>query len=637
MKRAGFFVTLAFITTSAIAAARAPEWVHAAAAAPLPAYPEKVRGVALLEETSVSANANGEIRTVYRVAYKILGTAGRDLGSVALPFGGDTKLKRVTGWAIAASGQYQVGERDAVETSAFDGELYADQKIKVLRIPAAEPGSVVAYEYEMISKPYGLQDVWRFQSGVPVRRARYSVTLPEGWEYETRWVNAAETKPQRAGTSLVWELADIAAVEAEPGAPPTQAVSGYMGISFIPPSGAGHRTWNDVARWYEGLADPRRAASAAIDAKARALTANAATPWDKVAALARFAQRDVRYVAIEIGIGGYQPHAADAILSTLYGDCKDKVTLLSAMLRTIGIESHYVLVNSERGVVDERFPSLFGFNHAIIAIKVPEGAPKALHAASNGLLFFDPTHPYVPLGLLPPGLQGSRGLVVAGGKGELVAMPAHPPEASKLLRTAKLALKDDGSLEGQVQEVRTGEIAAGFRSSIASLNENARRQYVDEMLAYHLDQHSVKDLVIENADDPSKDLVIRYVVTAQRYARKAGGMTLLRPRVIGRKPEPALDLTERKHDYITEGPSQHIDDIEIALPAGLAVDELPPPRKVTTAALTYSSESAFEKSTLRYKRRYEVHQHVVPRDRLAELNKAFSEILADERTSAVLK
>ena len=117
----------------------------------------------------------------------------------------------------------------------------------------------------------------------------------------------------------------------------------------------------------------------------------------------------------------------------------------------------------------------------------------------------------------------------------------------------------------------------------------------------------------------------------------AGGMLLLRPRVIGSKPEALLDLAERKQDYLTEGPSQQNDEVEITLPAGVAADELPPPRRVATPAVSYSSESAFEKGTLRYKRRYEVHQYLVPRDRLSELNKAFAEILADERTSAVLK
>jgi hypothetical protein len=80
-----------------------------------------------------------------------------------------------------------------------------------------------------------------------------------------------------------------------------------------------------------------------------------------------------------------------------------------------------------------------------------------------------------------------------------------------------------------------------------------------------------------------------------------------------------------------------MDEVEIAVPSGLVADELPPPRKLDTPAVVYSSESTFEKSTLRYRRKYEVRQYVVTRDKLAELNKTFAEILADERMSAVFK
>ena len=66
-------------------------------------------------------------------------------------------------------------------------------------------------------------------------------------------------------------------------------------------------------------------------------------------ALAKFVQGDIRYVAIELGIGGLQPHQASDIYSHRYGDCKDKATLMSSMLREIGVESYYLDVNTQRG------------------------------------------------------------------------------------------------------------------------------------------------------------------------------------------------------------------------------------------------------------------------------------------------
>src|SRR5206468_12881899 len=110
--------------------------------------------------------------------------------------------------------------------------------------------------------------------------------------------------------------------------------------------------------WYARLCAARRAPTPALQAKVRELTASASSTIDKMRALALFAQRDVRYVAIEIGIGGYQPHAAGEVFANRYGDCKDKVTALSAMLREIGVESYYVIVSTYRGVVDRQFASL---------------------------------------------------------------------------------------------------------------------------------------------------------------------------------------------------------------------------------------------------------------------------------------
>jgi transglutaminase-like putative cysteine protease len=77
-------------------------------------------------------------------------------------------------------------------------------------------------------------------------------------------------------------------------------------------------------------------------------------------AIAQFVQRDIRYVAIELGIGGWQAHPAADIFTHKYGDCKDKVTLMSSMLSEIGIESYYVSINTRRGAVTPKNSGIDG-------------------------------------------------------------------------------------------------------------------------------------------------------------------------------------------------------------------------------------------------------------------------------------
>jgi len=130
---------------------------------------------------------------------------------------------------------------------------------------------------------------------------------------------------------------------------------------------------------------------------------------------------------------------------------------------------------------------------------------------------------------------------------------------------------------------------------------------------------------------------VRYHLTAPSYARRAAGMILLRPRILGRKAEGVIDLKERKSPYILDGPSLETDDIEIAVPAGLVADELPEAANVTSPAVTYTSAAKLDGSTLHYRREYKVSKFLVPLEGIPELNKVFTRILADERSSAVLK
>ncbi|HEX8172822.1 MAG TPA: DUF3857 domain-containing protein [Thermoanaerobaculia bacterium] len=622
-----------------------PDWVREAARTPVPANVGDAKAVVLLDSTNIEVVSPTSITLRHSRVLKILTAAGRDAGYAAVGFDRDTKLGSLHGWSIDPKGvEYEVKERDAVETSPYNGELFSDTRMKILRIPAADPGSIVAWEYTQSERPYLLQSLWMFQDSLPVARARFNATYPPGWTHEVRWANHDAVAPLTAGTAS-WELRDVPAVADEPRMPAAEAVAGRMAIDFIPPSGdataRAQRSWGEIARFFWSLASTRNNATPELQKKVHELVPEPAKKADAVRTLGRFAQRDVRYVAVEIGIGGYQPHAAGDVFSNRYGDCKDKATLLRTMLREVGVESEYVLVHTTRGVVAPDLPTMFTFNHVISAIRVPADAPKwsaiIEHPKLGKLLLFDPTSTTTPLGSLPSYLQGSRGLLVTPDGGELIELPALDAETNQLRRKATLQLDESGTLSGRVEEVRTGHIAGELRSALQSLNEAERQRFMESVMSAHLAHYSVAGLTIENLDDTDSDLIVKYDVKAPNYATRVAGMLLVRPRVIGQKGEGVIDLAKRTLGYVTEGPSVQTDEVEIALPSPLAVDELPAPVSMKTSAVDYASKSEFHDGKLRYHRRYALHTFFVPRESIPELNKAFTTILADERASAVLK
>lgn len=638
---------------NAARAGDAPAWMHALVSAPLPAHDEKTDAVLLYSEDILSVQGNGKIKRTERRVFKILRPDGRKYGRVYANFDSETKINSIHGWCIPAQGKdYEVKDKDAMETALFgvqDGELMTDFKTKVLTIPAADPGNIVGYEIDQEVRPYVMQDVWTFQrEEIPVREAHYTLQLPQGWEYKATWLNYAEAKPSQTGTQSQWVVKDVEGIKPEYDMPPREGVAGQMIVSLIPPGGSqskGFENWMDMGRWENGLAQGRRDASQEIKQKVAELTGSNPTQLGKMRALAQFAQRDVRYVAIQLGIGGWQPHPASDIFVHRYGDCKDKATILSTMLKEIGVTSYYVSVNTERGTVTPATPATRWFNHEILAIKLPDGLEDTSlvavleHPKLGRLLIFDPTDDMTPIGQLRGALQANYALLVTPEGGELVELPKLPALLNGVQRTAKLTLNPTGTLSGDVREVRVGDRAAAQRAALRSVTKDADRiKPVESLLANSLSTYALTKASVTNLNQMDQPFIFDYSLVAQNYAKTAGNLLLVRPRVIGNKSSSLLETKEpRKYPVEFEGPSRDTDTFEIKLPDGYQVDDLPPAVNADYSFASYHSKAEVEGNTLRYTRTFEVKELSVPLSKVEDLKKLYRIIAGDERNTAVLK
>ncbi len=364
---------------------------------------------------------------------------------------------------------------------------------------------------------------------------------------------------------------------------------------------------------------------------------------ERIQALSRFAQKEIRYAAIEIGIGGYRPHAAGDIFANRYGDCKDKATLLSSMLNEIGIHSYYVLVHTNRGIFTEKSPPNIGFNHAILAIQLPESSqakpmPAILrHPRLGQLLIFDPTNDLVPFGEIPYYEQDNYGLLVNGEGGELIHLPLSSPELNRITRTAKLTLLPGGGVKADVEEVRTGTEAYLGRRLYRDRTENERKKIMERQLGRAMGAFELETVETTNLDTIDRELIIHYKFSADHYAKDAGPLLLVRLRLLGEK---AFDINTKKarlYDFEFPGPTLQTDAFEFNLPEGYKVDELPEAGKASFPSGMYSSKSENSGNTLRYTREYKIEGTSVPAGQVADLKKFFEQITADERRMAVLK
>jgi Domain of Unknown Function with PDB structure (DUF3857)/Transglutaminase-like superfamily len=628
-----------------------PDWVRAAAREPLPAaMPKDAKAVVLYNEQVITVHDSGEVELLFRSVSKILRHEGSEsYHRVTVPFADDEKILSLKGWTLPADGkEFAVKEKDSIETSPYIGDLYDDLHLKILEIPAAVPGNVVAYEYVQKRRPYIFDDSWEFQQTVPVHRARFTLNLPPGWEFKTQWVNHTEVQEQKSGDSYTWELLDVPAIEIEPHMPPWSVIAGRMGLKYFPAGTSAVRTntsasWKDIALWYGSLTTNSRQSTPEIKQKVAEITANATSTYSKIEAITDFMQRQIRYVAIEIGIGGFQPHPASTVFQYKYGDCKDKATLLSAMLHEIGVDSYYVVAQVFRGVVRPDFPSQSSFNHMILAIRLPDDVKEGnLYAVLNHpklgrLLIFDPTNEFTPLGYIPDYEQSNYGLLVTPDGGELIPLPLLPPSTNRLMRTGKVSLSPQGDLTADINEVRWGAPADDFREQLNEVTPANRAKVIEAYLGGSLNNFHLTSATIGNLDARDETLTLHYKFAVDRYAQSAGNLLLLRPGIIADRVSNVDLSPTRKYPVEFAEATVQSDDFEISVPQGYVADDLPSPVDVKSDYGNYRSKMEISGDTLHYQRLYELKKVYVPTVEFPAARDFFGEVTSDERASAVLK
>ena len=647
----GLAICVLAVVPRALAGGDAPQWMHALVKTPLPTYDEKTDAVLLYSETNVTVLSTDKIKTSVREAYKILRPNGREHGTVGVYFNPQRKIKSLHGWCIPAQGKdYEVRDKDAVDKSFSGGGILVDDvKFRILEIPAPDPGNIVGYEYEVEEQPFFLQDIWHFQELDPVQESHFSLQLPAGWEFKVSWLNHPEVTATEVGNNTWrWAVNDIKDIRREPDMPPMTGVMGQMIVTFFPPGGRtlnGFAAWDDMGKWYGNLANGRTDASDQIKQEVTALTASKKSPLERMQALAGFMQHDIRYVGIELGIGSWQPHTASDVFSRRYGDCKDKATLMRSMLRQLGIESYYVVINTRRGAITRETPPHNAFNHVITAIKLPDGLQNSslvatvTHPRLATLLYFDPTDEMTPFGQIRGDLQANYALLVTPDGGELVQLPQQPSKMNSIERTARLTLDPTGNLKGEVTEVRLGDRAWSERWQLRTVTKDTDRiKPIETLLSGSLSSFHITRASITNLTHTDQPFGFEYAFESESYAKSAGGLLLVRPRVLGIKSSGLLETKEpRKFAVEFEGPVRDTDSFEITIPPGYEVDDLPPPVDAEYGFASYHSKTEVKGNVIGYSRTFEVKELSVPVSKADDLKKFYRIIAGDERNTVVLK
>jgi tetratricopeptide (TPR) repeat protein len=349
------------------------------------------------------------------------------------------------------------------------------------------------------------------------------------------------------------------------------------------------KSWEDLGQWYGSLVWSQAAITPAIRAKAAELTKGLTTNKDKQRAIYNYVASKFRYVSVSFGSGRYQPHSAEDVLANQYGDCKDKHTLLAALLDAAGIEAWPALMGLDI-TFDPAVPSPAQFNHVITVI--PEAGKR---------VWLDSTSAAAPYGLLHQKLRNQQALVIpTHEKPVLMQTPADPPFSESETIDVEGTLGSDGTLTAHFDVRMRGDGELTMRGALHELSRPQWEAFVQNM-SYALGfGGEISKLEIENPDDLEHPLHYSYDYRRTTYSDWE------HRRILPPLPSFTFQLSEKDDkpvEAISIGtPGEAIYHARIRLPKDFSL-ELPEAARIDAGFGEYTASYSFADGVLFAERR----------------------------------
>ena len=377
------------------------------------------------------------------------------------------------------------------------------------------------------------------------------------------------------------------------------------------------RSWEEVGRWYDGLQRPQLAVTPQIQAKAAELTKGLTTDDEKIRAIYDYVSTHIHYVSLSFGVGRYQPHAAEDVLENEYGDCKDKHTLLAALLKAAGYDAWPALINSSRKV-NPRVPSPAEFDHAISVV------PRKSNA-----LWLDTTPGASPFGLILLGLRDKDALVIPGNAiASLQKTPAQPPFESIQEFQADGKLNKDGTFTSKVRFKFRGDVEVLYRLALRN-TPAAQWNDLGQRVSYASGfSGDITGFTVSSVEDTSKPLDFSYEYTKKSYGDWENRRILAPLPVFGLEPFAAQE--DKPEEPIVLGAVGKVSfDSKMKLPEGFT-PSYSSKVDVSEDFAEYHARYAIENGVLTASRELLIKKTEVPVDSWDRYKK-FCKTLSDER------
>jgi len=499
-----------------------------------------------------------------------------------------------------------VGSRHIRDVSKYlNFPLYSNVRVFIISFPEITQGAVIEYKLkvyrnQLVNKKDFVMH-YPLQSSEPIISANFEISLPKEKPLKLKILNekyndsnaALQPKVQEADNRLIysWQFKNIPQIIPEANMPAQVEVNPVVLLSTF-------GSWQDIYQWWWGLSKDKIKADAAIQNKLKELTKGLAGDEEKIKSIYNFCAKEIRYVAVEYGQAGYEPHKAEDIFKNKYGDCKDQSILLVTMLKEAGFLAFPVLISTKDYYnMNADFPAVI-FDHCIAAVSI-----------KGKTVFMDPTAQTCSFEDLPGGDQDRQVLLFKEDSYEIKTTPLYPAEHNLVSQKVNIKVYNDESI--------------GVKKDISTygMYDQAQRfwllftppQLIGERLKEKIQDISIgaklNDYNIQNLDNLNKPVVLSYTFNGPEYMTMAGNLRIM-PQLAS--ADTAIVAKDKRKYAIDFGVLDQKETVfEIELPASFAIKYMPESVTEDSPWLKFSVEYSQNANKLKFRQVVELKKNII--------------------------
>nr|WP_315179188.1 DUF3857 domain-containing protein [uncultured Flavobacterium sp.] len=486
------------------------------------------------------------------------------------------------------------------QSSGEGGTLFSDNRYLYLDYTPVQYPFTIVFDSEIETSTTAFIPKWYPSSDyfVSVEKSILNVKYPDNLGFKKMEFNFSNSKIDKTidtTTQLSYTATNILAQKQEDYSPVYNSIfpKVMMGLELFHLEGVdgNAKTWKEFGQWYsDKILSGTSDLPDETKMKVKALVGDEKDPIKKAKLIYNFVQQKVRYISIQVGIGGWKPMLATDVDRLGYGDCKALTNYTKALLDVVNVPSYYTILYGDRKKlsIQSDFVSMQG-NHVILSI--PNG---------NNYTWLECTSQDDPFGYQGTFTDDREVLVIKPDGGEIVRTKVYEDNGNTQISKGTYTLSANGDFSGKIAIASEGS-QYSQKAAIENIQPTEKEEHYKE---YWENINNLKINKISFSNDKDKIRLTENVeINAANYGNFLANKLIFVVNAFNQTNANIKRIRNRKNPLEIQRGFLDEDEITITLPSGFSTEFLPDKFELNSKFGEYKTEVVKrDTSNLVYKR-----------------------------------